>query len=90
MGTSPFCRPAARRELHRPPEYHEMVRVEPRYISIDSRDRFRQGEQQYISTDSQGDIRRVSRQTPPSIPDLSRPTYVRSVPGREEVIVLSP
>jgi hypothetical protein len=90
MGTSPFCRQAARRELRRPPEYHEMVLVEPGYISVDSRDRVRQGEQHYISTDLQGDVRTVSRQMPKSISDLNRPIYVRSLPGREEVIVLGP
>lgn len=90
MGTSPFCRQGARRELRRPPGYHEIDRVEPRYISVDSRDRVRQGEQHYISTDSQRDIRMVSRQMPTSIPDLNRPTYVRSLSSRGEVIVLSP
>ena len=76
--------------MRRSPGYREIIRVEPRYIPVDSQDRVREVEEHHISTDSHGDIRRVSQQMPTNMSDSNRSTYVRSLPRREEVIVLSP
>jgi hypothetical protein len=90
MGTPLVRRQPARKDLRKLPEYHEVIRVEPHYIPVDSRDKVQQVEHQYIPIDSQPELRRVYRQSPAVASDSSRPTHARNPPRREEVIVLNP
>lgn len=85
-----FRRPQGREENRRPVYIEEVSRVERRYIPIDSQDRMQQVEPHYIPIDPQDMVRRVVRERPTNAPGLNEPTYVRKLPYRDEVIVLSP
>lgn len=85
-----FRRPQVREENRRPANFEEVSRVERRYIPIDSQGREQQVESHYIPIDPPDMIRRVVRERPTNASGLNEPTYVRKLPYRDEVIVLSP
>jgi hypothetical protein len=83
-----FRRPQGREENRRPVDFEEVSRMERRYIPIDSQ--VQQVEEHYIPIDPPDMIRRVVREKPTNASGLNEPTYVRKLPYRDEVIVLSP
>jgi len=85
-----FPRPQDREGNRRPAEFEEVSRVERRYIPIDSQGRMQQVELHYIPIDPPDMVRRVVRERPKNASGLNEPTYVKRLPNRDEVIVLSP
>lgn len=85
-----FCRPQGRDENRRPIDFDEVSRVERRYFPLGPQGRMQQVEPHYIPTDPPDMVRRVVRERPANAADLNEPTYVRKLPYRDEVIVLSP
>jgi hypothetical protein len=82
--------PQGREENRRPPDLNEVSRVERHYIPIDARGRIQQIEPHYIPIEPPDIVRRVARQRPVTGSGSNEPTYIRKLPHRDEVIVLSP
>jgi hypothetical protein len=88
--TPMFRRPQGTEENRRPVDFEEASRLERRYIPIDSQGRMQQVEPHFIPIDPPNMVRKVVRERPTNALGLNEPTYVRKLPHRDEVIVLSP
>jgi hypothetical protein len=82
-------RPQNGEELHGSLRFSEVSRMEPRYVSLGSQARTLRVEPEYIPVDSHGRVIQAVRQVPAGISELGPSTQRRSMPYREEVIVLN-
>lgn len=83
-------RPQSIEENRRPIGFEEVSLVERRYLPVDPQGRVQQVEPHYIPIDPPDIARRIVRERPANAIELKEPTYVRRLPHRDEVIVLSP